>query len=186
MTVGGWLGVRLYLQAHTLSGLVYRAYEERLLDLLNGVSVRRRESRGRFLELREVTIHYVDGKEEKLPSAYINKATIQLAATQDGDLVRSIGAKPGRKPYPFMPKSSIPVKLWTPDYALTGNIYRASHQETWRVLEESMMFLPLTDAEIRALADGASLKVPFVAVNREQILWLQEEEMPIAQGAGAS
>jgi hypothetical protein len=63
------LAVKLYMQAQVLSGFIYQTYEERLLDLLNGVSVRRPESRGRFLDLSDVTVRYADGREERLPTA---------------------------------------------------------------------------------------------------------------------
>ncbi|GAI32757.1 unnamed protein product [marine sediment metagenome] len=181
-----WLRVELYMQTQILSGFIYQPYEGRLLDLLNGVWVRQPESRGRFIELSEVTIHYVDGKTERLPSAYINKATIQLAATSDGDLARGLGVKVGPKPYPFMQKLSAPVRLRMPAYALVGNMHCTSRQRAWHVLEEKLMFLPLTDVKIRALANGIWSNVPFVAVNREQILSLQEEETPLAPGSSPS
>ena len=69
------LAVKLYFQTQVLSGFIHCPYEERLLDLLSGVSVRRPESRGRFLELSDVTIYRADGKEERLPTANVNKAT---------------------------------------------------------------------------------------------------------------
>ena len=34
-----WLAVKLYLKTQALSGFIYNPYEERLLDLLNGISV---------------------------------------------------------------------------------------------------------------------------------------------------
>jgi hypothetical protein len=49
------------------------------------------------------------------------------------------------------------------------------------VLEEKLMFLPLTDAEIRTFTNGVWSNVPFVAVNKEHILSLQEEETPLMQ-----
>lgn len=69
MKGAAWLRVELYMQTQVLSGFIYQPHQERLFDLLNGVWVRQPESRGRFLELSEVTIHYVDGKTERLPSA---------------------------------------------------------------------------------------------------------------------
>ena len=178
-----WLGIKLYMQTQVLSGFIYQPSDERLLEFLNGVSVRRPESRGRFLELSDVTIHYANGKEERLLTTYINKATIQLVATLDANLARGVGAKVGSKPYPFVHKSLLPVRLRMPAYALAGNMHRASGQRAWHVLEERLMFLPLTNVEIRALANGIWSNVPFVAVNREQILSVQEEETPLLQVA---
>lgn len=175
------LAVKLYLQTQVLSGFIYCPYEERLLDLLSGVSVRRLESRGRFLELSDVTIYHADGKEERLPTAYINKATIRLAATLDADSGRGLGTKVGPKHYPFVEKIPVPVRLQTPAYAVTGNMHRASYQRVWHVLEETPTFLPLTNVEMHALGSSISSKVPFVAVNKEQILSLQEEGTSLLQ-----
>lgn len=181
MDATDWLAVKLYLQTQVLSGFIHSPYEERLVDVLSGVSVRRPESRARFLELSDVTIYHADGKEERLPTAHVNKATIQLAATLDTDSGRGLGAKVGPKPYPFVEKISVPVRLQTPAYAVTGNMHRASYQSVWHVLEESPMFLPLTNVEICALVNDISSKVPFVAVNKEQILSLQEEGASVLQ-----
>lgn len=181
MDAAEWLAVKLYLETQVLSGFIYDPCEERLLDILGGLSVRRIESRGRFLELSDVTIRHADGKEERLPNAYVNKATIQLAATLEADSGRGFGAKVGPKPYPFVEKSPLPVRLRTPAYAVTGSLHRASHQRVWHVLEEKPTFLPLTNAEICALASGIRWKVPFVAVNKEQILSLREEGTPLLE-----
>jgi len=181
MGANAWLAVKLYFQTEVLSGFIYHACEERLLDILSGVSVRRPESRGRFVELSEVTVQHSDGKEERLPGAYVNKATIQLAATLAADSGRGIGAKIGTKPYPFQQKSTVPVSLRTAAYAINGNMHRATYQRVWHVLEERPMFLPLTNVDIQALVNGSHWKVPFVAVNKEQILSLQEEGTPFLQ-----
>ncbi len=106
------------------------------------VAVRRPEGRGMFLDLSDVTIQCADGGEERLPTAYINKATIQLAATSDADAGRGIGAKAGHKPYPFVDKLAVPVRLRMPAYALSGSMHCASGQRAWHVLEERLMFLP--------------------------------------------
>lgn len=159
-----------------MSGFIHCPQDERLVDLLSGVSVRSPEDRGRFLELSDVTIYHADGKEEKLPTANINKSTIHLVSTLDADSGRGIGGKAGPKPYPFMDKLSVRVTLQTLAYTVTGDMYRASYQKIWHVLEQSLLFLPLTDVEICTLANGTCVHVPFAALNKEQIILLQEEE----------
>ena len=181
MDAAGWLAVRFYMHTEVVSGFIYQPDEERLLDLLNGVSFRRPENQGKFLTLSDVTIQQADAKEERLATTYINKASIQLATTPEGDLARGIGAKAGYKPYPFVEKSPAPVRLRMPAYVVKGSMHRARDQRVWHVLEERPMFLPLTNAEIHPLTNGTSLEVPFVAANREQILSLQEEETPLLQ-----
>ena len=179
-----WLAVTLCMQTHMLSGFIYLHSDERLLDLLNGISVRRLESRGKFLALSDVTVHKADSEGEKLPAAYINKAAIYIAATWHSDLGRGLGAQTGQKPYPFVEKLPVPVRLHLSAFSLTGSMHCASRQRAWHVLEEQQTFLPLTDVEVRPLANDMWSNVPFVAVNREQILSLQEEETPLLQVLG--
>lgn len=167
------LVVTLYIGTQVWTGYIYRYYEGRLLDLLNGVS-KQPEKRGRFLALNDVTIQSADGKKERLPTAYINKATIELAATSEGDLARGLGAKEGYKPYPFVQKVSVPVELRTPAYAVIGNMHCTGWDELWRVFEERQTFLAVTDVSICALVNDVWRQVPFVAVNREQILFLKK------------
>ena len=178
------LAVTLYMQTQVLIGFILQPHEQRLLDLLNGALPSPPESSGTFLKLSDVTISHAYDKKEKLPTAYINKATIQLAAAPDGNMARGIGAKVGPKPYPFVPKSPVRVSLRMPAYALIGSMHCTRGQRTWQVLEENQMFLPLTDAKIRPLTNGIWWTALFVAVNREQILSLQEEE--IAPGTSPS
>ncbi len=45
-----------------LNGVYLLLLEERLLYLLSGVSARRPKSRGKFLKLSDVALHYADGK----------------------------------------------------------------------------------------------------------------------------
>jgi len=166
------LAVTLYMQTQFLTGFIYHPCEERLSDLLNGVG--QPESRGRFLALSDVTIEYADGKKERLSSAYINKATIELAT--GGDSSRGIGAKAGHKPYPFVEKSPLPVRLRLPAYVLIGSMHCTSGQRAWHVMEEKRMFLPLTNVRIRPRTNGIWWTAPFAAVNTEQILSWQEED----------
>ena len=171
--------IKLYMQTQVLIGNMYYAAtpEARLLDALNGLSDKGPVRKGRFLELNDVTIEHRDGRKEKLKSSYINKSTVQLAVTVDGaDSGRGIGAQDGPKPYPFVEKSPLPVVIETHDYMVTGIMYHPSYQHVWSVLEETSTFLPLTHAQISILANGVREVVPFVAVNKEHILSLQEED----------
>ncbi len=86
-----------------------------------------------------------------------------------------------RQPVSVCVEITGPVRLRTPAYAVVGNMHCAKDQRVWHLLEERLMFLPVTDAEIHVLADSTCSKVRFVAVNREQIVSLQEEETPLLQ-----
>lgn len=171
------LTVILYMQTQVLIGSICQRHEQRLLDLFNGALLSPSENSGMFLKLSDVTISHADGKKGKLPSAYINKATIQIVATPETNSARGIGAKVGLKPYPFVLKSPAQVSLRMPSYVLIGSMHCASEQGVWKVLEEKLMFLPVTDVKIRSITNRIWWRALFVAVNREQILSLQEEEI---------
>ena len=170
--------IKLYMQSQIIVGNIYYAPtpEARLLDALNGLADRGPVKRGRFIELNDVTIQHEDGKIEKLKTSYINKATVQMAITLgDANAGRGLGGQEGPKSYPFIEKSPILVHIETPDYVVIGNIYRIGHQKVWSILEETMTFLPLTQAVVYAINNGAREMVPFVAVNKDHIQSLQEE-----------
>lgn len=172
--------IKLYMQTQILIGYIYYAPtpEARLLDALNGLSDMGPVKRGRFLELSNVTIQHDDNRLEKLPVAYINKATVQLAGTLgDADAGRGIGAHEGPKSYPFVEKTPISVRIETQAYIVNGNMYHVNYQKVWHVLEDTPLFLPLTHVEILTIANGLREKVPFVAVNKDHILSLQEDEI---------
>lgn len=176
-----WQAVTLCLQRDILNGFVHLHHDERLLDLLNSVSINWLESRRRFLALSNVIVKHTDGTEERMPAAYINKVAVHLAVIWHSNLGRGIGAKTGKRPYPFVEKLPVPVSVRLPLFLLMGRMHCASGQNPWHVLEEQLMFLPLTNVEVRPLSDDSWSDVPFVAVNREQILSLQEEETPLLQ-----
>ena len=173
------LPVTLCTVTHILSGSIYLYDDERLLDVLNGESTRRIDRRGRVLELTDVTIYKSDGKEENLPTVYVNKPAICLAATWNSDAGRGIGAMVGPKPYPFIEKLAVPVSVQLPRFSLTGNMHCTRGQMACHLLEETATFLPITNVEVHPLANGIWSNVPFVAANREQILSLQQEEIPL-------
>jgi hypothetical protein len=171
--------IKLYMQEHILIGSIHYAPtpEARLLDALNELSDIGPVIRGRFLELTEVTIQHTSGREEKLQVAYINKSTVHLSGTlEDGNAGRGVGAQAGPKSYPFVEKSPIPIRLETQSYIVTGNMYHVSQQKIRNVLEDTPIFLPITHAQIYVIATGTQEKLPFVAVNKEHILALEEED----------
>jgi hypothetical protein len=170
--------IKLYMPTQVLIGSIYYAPtpEARLLDALNGVSDRGPVKKGRFLELSDVTIQHNDGRKEKLRTSYINKSIVEMAITLgDADISRGIGAQEGAKSYPYVEKSPLPVQIETADYVVYGNMYHMSYQKVWNVLEDAPEFLPITHAQIYTTVNNTFESVPFVAVNKDHILSLQEE-----------
>ena len=109
MDYGSWLPITLCMPTKILNGSVYMPHEERLLDILNRVGVRRPESQSNFLILSDVTIYEANVRHEKLANAYVSKAAIIIAATWYNNPGRGIGARDGYKPYPFVEKSPMPM-----------------------------------------------------------------------------
>jgi hypothetical protein len=70
------------------------------------------------------------------------------------------------------------VKLETLSYDVSGNVYLTPGQEAWQILENGSNFLPLTHVEITSLTSGTQWTVPFVAVNKEQIISMIDESAP--------
>jgi len=170
--------IKLYMPTQVLIGSIFYTPtpEARLLDALNGLADRGSMKKGRFLELTDVTIQHADGRKEELKTSYINKSTVELAITiGDADTSKGIGAQQGPKSYPYVEKSQLPVRIETTDYVVNGNMYHLSYQKVWSVLEDAPEFLPITHAQICTNANNTVESVPFVAVNKDHILSLQEE-----------
>ncbi len=108
--------------------------------------------------------HFLVGAEEK----------IRLRGLLD-PARRRIRRTAGAKPYPFVEKSPVLVRVRTSAYVLTGSTHLASHQRMQHVIEAGPVFLPLTDVDIRSLESNTEWKAPFAAVNKQQIISLQEE-----------
>ena len=165
----------LYMMTEVLMGSIFiSTLEGRLLDELNGRVVSAPDNRDKFLVLTNVTIRHADGTQEKPLIVHINKSTIQMAGTDSLDSSRGIGGKPTPKPYPFTEKIPVPVQVEMPSYQINGNMYRLNQQKIENVLKERLTFLPLTDAEVIYLANGQRWHVPFLAVNKDQLLSLHE------------
>lgn len=174
-----WLKVTLRMQNHIINGFTNLYADERLLDVLNGVSTRRPKSRERALELTDAVIIRPNGQEENKPTLYVNKLSICLAATWEKDGGRGVLSKMGRREYPFAEKLAVPVYVELPLFSLSGNMHLARSQMVGHLLDERLSFLPMTNVKVQPLMNGLWSNVAFVAVNREQILSLQHGDIPL-------
>ena len=170
--------IKLYMEKQVLTGCIYYAPtpEARLLDALNGLADMGPVKRGKFLELNDVTILHDDGRTEKIGVSYINRSTVILAATLDGaNAGRGLGGQTGAKSYPYVEKTPVSVRLETQHYFITANLYRVDSQKVWYVLEDNQTFLPLTSARILNRARQTTESMPFLAVNKEHLISVHEE-----------
>jgi hypothetical protein len=177
MELAGSQKIKLYMQTQVITGNIHYTPtpEGRLSDALNGISQMGPVIPGRFLELTDVTVRNADGGEEKLDYFFVNKSTVQLAVTLGGaDSGRGIGGNKGSRPYPFVKKSPLSVVIKTQDYIINGDMYFKNYQSVWQVLEDTPIFLPLTNVQVRTLAKDASEVFPFAVVNKMLILSLKK------------
>jgi hypothetical protein len=172
--------VTLYTRAAIFNGYIYRFESERLSDLLNNVPDQGGNKGNPFIELKNVHVRYMDGCIEDLPAARFQKAITCMVILEDRNAARGIGAKDGAKIFPFVPKSTAPVELHIPDHTLIGDIHCAQGERPQDIIDETSMFLSLTDVSIRALRNNTEFMVPFVAINKEQILQFKQAEISAA------
>lgn len=169
--------VTIYIQNEVLSGAVSNLKGRRFSDLLNETPDQLGWSDSTFVKLRNVNVRKADGSQVKLPTAYIMKSTVHIAALADSNAARGVGAEDGPKSFPFVPKSPVLMELPMVDYMVIGNAHLASGQNIWDVLNETPRFIPLTNVSIRKLRDNTEFTAPFVAANKEKISLFQQPEI---------
>ena len=168
-----WVKVQIYTPTHILTGSAY-CPQQRLLDVLNGILAGTMRTDAEFLPVSEAEIRSPDGKETSVKSVHINKTNI-LFLKGIGDGHRGLGGEVGHKPYPFVLKSSTAVRLYMPSYTLTGQVHYAKGKGIADVLNSGLRFFPVTNVEISSSV-GSEPGVSFIAVNKGQILYLEELE----------
>lgn len=165
-----------YTLPHICVGYIYCPQGRRLLDHLNDVFPGTVPEYKNFLSVTEVQMYSVRKQTETVSFACINKANILFVRESQDGQTRGLGGKLGPKPYPYAPKSPVAVKLYLPFYTLTGNMHCVKGERISDVLNLALKFLPLTNVEICPSVGGSESGVGFLAVNREQIILLEELE----------
>ncbi len=163
-----------YALPHICIGYIYCPQGRRLLDHLNDIFPGTVPEYNNFLSVTGVQMCSVRGQTETVSFACLNKANIIFVRESQDGQTRGLGGKLGPKRYPYVPKSSVAVKLYLPFYTLTGIMHCVRDERPSDTLNLALRFLPLTNVEISPSAGGGESKVGFVAVNREQIILLEE------------
>ena len=172
--------VSVYLDTEVLTGYVFLLPGKRLLDLLNSAVTAQPEKKDTFFELTDVTIFRGANTKERMETLRVNKSNIHLLTTSDNELSRGVGAKNGPRPYPFVQKSPVKVKMHLPTCQLIGTLHYGAGQRVQQLIEGNLMFLPITDARIYLANRSSWLSALFTAVNRKQILFVQYQEISLA------
>jgi len=176
----GWVPVHIFAPTYGLSriytGHVYCLQGRRLLDQLNEMFPGTVTESKPFLRAKGGKIYDLRGENEEVEFACLNKSHILFVREFEEGQTRGVGGKPGYKPYPYVSKSTIAVKIYLPFYVLTGRMHCAKGQRVSDVLNQEPQFFPITDAEINSSLGGRELEVSFVAINKGQIIFLQERK----------
>jgi len=170
-----WVKVQIYTPTHILTGSAY-CPQQRLLDALNGILAGTMRTDAEFLPVSEAEMHSPDGRVMAMQSAYINKANILFVREIEDGGTRGLGGQGGHKRYPFVPKWSTVVKVYMAFYTLSGQAHYPKGKRIVNVLNSELRFLPLTNVQICPSAGSSESGVSFIAVNKEQILSLEELE----------
>lgn len=175
---GTWVKVQIhaptYATTHICTGYVYCLEGRRLLDHLNDVFPSIMSEEKCFLSVKEVEMYSIEGERKTTQFACLNKANILFVKEPEDNQTRGIGKKPEYKGYPYVPKSSIPVRLHLPFYILTGHMHCARGERASDVLNQALAFVPLTSVEICPTVGGSESGISFVAVNKRQIILLED------------
>ena len=177
---GGWVQVHIYAPTYTLphmcTGYIYCLPGRRLLDQLNEVFPGTVSEAKGFLPVREGEMYALRGDSQLVKFACLNKANVLFVREFEGGHARGVGGKAGYGGYPYVAKLPIAVKLYLPFYIVTGHMHCAEGQRASDVLNLALKFLPVTNAEICPSVGNIESGVSFVAVNKGQIILLEELE----------
>ena len=166
--------VWIYMPTRIFVGYVYHLHRQRLLDVLNGVSVGGLHTNGELLPVSEVVLDYPGGKEVAMGFALVNKANILFVRKAEHDLTRQSSKANGHKLYPVVDKIPVAVKLHMPCYPLIGQMHCAKGQWPSDLLNMRERFLALTNVEILPATGTSESGISFLAVNKEQIIYVEQ------------
>jgi hypothetical protein len=162
--------------SYTLTGHTYRLHPQRLLDALNkGFSASDSHIAKDFVPLTEVEVFFPDGRQEYMASTYIRKTNILFVAERGRqEQLDEPGIEDKSKIYVKRAKKPLGVKVYMPFYTLVGKMYGEMWQQLLYVLNRDEMFLPLTDVEVSPELVCRESRFDFVAINKDQLIYIVE------------
>lgn len=166
--------VKIYTVNPVCTGYIDVPPRQRLLDVLSGVPLGELQVAEELLLVSEARISSLDGSEVTVQNAYLNKAKILFVKEVGGEETKEPGGEVVPRQYPFVEKLSTPIKLLVPFFTLTGRMHYAKNQRPRDMLDWTPRFLPLTNVDICPAEGESESGVSFVAVNKEQIIFMQE------------
>jgi len=168
------LKVLVCTAGRTFVGYTYHQPHQRLLDALrDGFAANSRRIGKNFLPLTEVEVYLADGRKEYMTSTRINKGNIIFIAERSGEQPATREAMK-QNTYPTMAKRPVGTTIHMALYTLTGEIHGGTWQQPADTFEGNERFIPLTNVEISPEPVTGESRFDFVAINKEQVLYIGE------------
>jgi hypothetical protein len=163
----------------TLAATTYRGQQQRLLDVLNHSFLVRFHRIGKeFLPLTEVEAFFSTGEKERLASTHINKSSILFVAERSGGQPDRSGVPEGEAGL-LRAKEALTARVDIPPYILVGKMYAELQEGLVHLIDGEEVFLPMTDVFISPPLPTGEWKFNFVAINKHQIVRVEESlEVP--------
>lgn len=144
----------------------------RLLDVLNG-GVGSLCSDSKFVCISRCEKDTQDINELRKNAAYINKSKI-LFLKEDESLNDTETNKTKKQTaYPYVEKISSLYRVKSMAYNLEGYVHHLKGQNINDILNNGSRFLPMTDVKINTGYEGIASSADFIAVNKDQISFLE-------------
>ena len=161
---------------YIFSGFINHSENERVLDVLNKGSIGSKEVLPEdFLHLTEAEIISSDGlKRRRAPSCIIAKPNILFVAERNTSL-NNPGITSASRPL-YQPKTPVCVEVLIPGIAMLARVHVSDWQQPMNVVDTIQMFLPLTKVQLSTKLSTGELQFDFIAVNRNQIIFMAEIE----------
>ena len=162
---------------HIFSGFIYRSYGERFLDTLNeGISFENSVDSRCFLRLNDVEVLTLDGRKENVSSIYVRRSKILFVAEKKGSQsVASWTDLPSRSSLPRQ-KIRLRARVSLPIYGVVGSMHYDIGNSIVDTLETYSEFVPMTNVEISPQLLNGESAFDFVAINRDQIIYINRLE----------
>lgn len=171
------VAVTVFTDTCTLTGNTYCMKSQHLLDFLNQDFMPNLLPIGKnVVPLTDVEVSFPNGKRESVASIYVSKASILLIGERNGHQLDIPETECSPKVYPGRAKKFIGAEIRMPSYTLTGETYVEVWQKLLDVVDRDDKFMPLTNAKIYPATDDTDSAFDFVAVNRDKIIYVGENQ----------
>jgi hypothetical protein len=161
------------------TGYTYCGNHQRLLDTLNQSAVANSVSLGKeFLPLTQVEVSLPKGEKKSTPETYIKKSSILFVCEMSESQPAISPNKERPIIYPMRPKTPLAAEIHMPAYILRGQMYGEAWQQILDIVDRADKFIAMTNTEVFRVLDHAASTFDFVAVNRDNIIYVGELASP--------